>query len=181
MVMPPSDLAKAPPVPEGAPTLAKGEARSLKHLNPQQVALLAALATDFGASKTWTADFGTYAPAQATMVQMAQGTAAVFAESTNAGNWDTYVNALRLLCGASLAAQLETLVAGYRLALKQNPGLANTYPALAAYANARAATTARIVASRKANKKAEAKAGASTAAPASTASAAPTAAGGAHS
>ena len=53
--MPPSDLAKAPSVPEGAPTVAKGEARSLKHLNPQQVALLAALATDFGASKTWTA------------------------------------------------------------------------------------------------------------------------------
>src|ERR1700734_299120 len=84
MVMPPSDLAKAPAVPAGAPTVAKGEARTLKHLKPQQITLLGALATDFGGSKTWTSDFGSYAPDQATMVQMAQGTGAVFAESTNA-------------------------------------------------------------------------------------------------
>ncbi len=150
VVMPPANLAKTPVVPVGAPTLAKGEVKRMRHLNTPQVAALAALGAEFQRSQTWTEDFGIHVPSQAVMVSMVTGTAAVITESVNAKNWATYLHDERVLCSDSLSLQLESVGTMFEAALAQNPGLAQTYPSLVTYLAAQRSGAVKARVSRKA-------------------------------
>ena len=144
----------APPVPPGFVPFDRATVQRFNKMTTGQVAAVPAVANELMASQSYAEDFGRDAP-QLNTVVTALGLAAAWAkEAAHADRWASYADAQRELAVDTAMELMSALGSEVQHALGKHPDLADRYPQLVTFVDARRAAGQKAAATKRAKKKA---------------------------